>query len=616
MLNRRPIDDWTTPKPASARSSPSRNNSLMMIKKGIVKSGPKIGEEYTLEYPRKTSKEHAIDSSMNIINSKDESISFKNGSCQLDAFLPKASVHMISRSNPAVNENQSSNPASDGFWATMKPQCYGNAVTSAKNHIEYEPRSSNMTDQSKRSNYMEVHSSYGNATNYPISHDMRSVKHIENLGSLGAFHSSQNNPVTVRDRQVMQSHEKRYMDAESKGEAPVTSQYLQYQSQGSQYDIYQSVMQIKAIPSASSLAPVNSKDSISSDRSGKWDHVMNAKDDLIKQKDLVISRQKQTIEQLQFHIGDIEERINQNSYRLSAQRKDDEKSKEKFKEAEGHIAQLKAQLLHISTTKQEEVEKLQKKLGETEYELQKLEKGFKDVGRGQAKQIAELKQKIEERNETDKKLKKSIEVLQSDLKKERLSDTVSRYKEREKNGPITMEEFDEVKWDNERLKGECDRLKKLLVQKHKKMEKLHQESQATLKALEERLGQEENTVNVLRKDIEDKDNTLAELRGSVKQFADKSQDLMRENISLKDLLQEFEKLTSSEVQQAHHQVHKELASCVSEIQYLIDLCSQIAEGQDPNISALLGIKGQAEAPATEDLAILLIHLVLKLQKPS
>ena len=54
-----------------------------------------------------------------------------------------------------------------------------------------------------------------------------------------------------------------------------------------------------------------------------------------------------------------------------------------------------------------------------------------------------------------------------------------------------MEEFDEVKWDNERLKGECDRLKKLLAQKHKKMEKLHQESQATVKALEERLGQEE-----------------------------------------------------------------------------------------------------------------------------
>ena len=137
---------------------------------------------------------------------------------------------------------------------------------------------------------MEIHSSYGNATNYPISHEMRPVKHIENLGSLGAFHSSQNNPVTVRDRQVMQAHEKRYLDVESKGEAPVNSQYLQYQSQGSQYDIYQSVMQIKAIPSASSLAPVNSKDSINSDGSGKWDHVMNAKDDLIKQKDLIISR--------------------------------------------------------------------------------------------------------------------------------------------------------------------------------------------------------------------------------------------------------------------------------------------------------------------------------------
>ena len=54
-----------------------------------------------------------------------------------------------------------------------------------------------------------------------------------------------------------------------------------------------------------------------------------------------------------------------------------------------------------------------------------------------------------------------------------------------------MEEFDEVKWEKERVKADCERLKKLLEQKHKKMKALHEQSQTTVKALEERLAQEE-----------------------------------------------------------------------------------------------------------------------------
>ncbi len=43
----------------------------------------------------------------------------------------------------------------------------------------------------------------------------------------------------------------------------------------------------------------------------------------------------------------------------------------------------------------------------------------------------------------------------------RLSESLEKYKEREKDGPVTLEEYDEVKWENERLKAECERLKKV-----------------------------------------------------------------------------------------------------------------------------------------------------------
>ena len=72
-----------------------------------------------------------------------------------------------------------------------------------------------------------------------------------------------------------------------------------------------------------------------------------------------------------------------------------------------------------------------------------------------------------------------------------MSDNLDRYKAREKDGPVTLEEYDEVKWENERLKAECERIQKVLEQKHRKMKALHQQSQDTVKALEERLSQEE-----------------------------------------------------------------------------------------------------------------------------
>ena len=60
-----------------------------------------------------------------------------------------------------------------------------------------------------------------------------------------------------------------------------------------------------------------------------------------------------------------------------------------------------------------------------------------------------------------------------------------------------MEEFDEVKWDNERIKADCERLKKLIEQKHKKMKTLHEQSQSTVTALEEHIAQEEVSQSIV-----------------------------------------------------------------------------------------------------------------------
>eukprot|EP00112_Aurelia_sp_Birch-Aquarium-sp1_P012010 Seg2521.5_Seg2521.6 transcript_id=Seg2521.5_Seg2521.6/GoldUCD/mRNA.D3Y31 product="Centrosomal protein of 85 kDa" protein_id=Seg2521.5_Seg2521.6/GoldUCD/D3Y31 len=691
MLNRKPYSDWTTPKPATARSSPLLNDQLGLIKKGLIKAG-ETNNKFDMHI---ASKEHAIDSSITTPLSSIEEEQLARRGHQREIPPPRSNVHMLPKSQSQYDQSGTGGTSYDALWATMRSQNAPLSVISSsylKPTADLNNPTYSTANSVKDLSYSDKIRYYTTNTNTRIAqHPLSAQKqrpdmptsNITELGSLEAVRlvHTKSNATSVyqaaSSRQLLQDENGRYIDKRNNAVKMSSNQYLANPKQNSsgtlEYSSNPALMQIHALAGASSLMPVDNKASAKSDGPGKWDHVMNAKDDLIRQKDIIIARQKQTIEQLQQHIRDIEERINQNSFKMIAQRKDEKKHETALKEAECQISQLKAQLQNLANTKQEEIEKLQRKLGATEYELQKLEKGFKDVGSGQAKEIAELKQKIEERGTADQSMKKSLEALQEDLRKERrkaqslqqylqdlptaeehnkslqqikesktekqkleetieslekrlrsmkdevkqrdssleqerasreeagnelkrMSDHLDRYKAREKDGPVTLEEFDEVKWENERLKAECERIQKVLEQKHKKMKALHQQSQDTVKALEERLTQEEDTVNVLRKDVETKDKALEDMKSSVKQISSKNQDLMRDNLTLKEIHQEVDRLTSPEVQQAHFQVHKELSSCVVEIKRLIDICSETAEGRDPNMSALLGIKGHAGSP--------------------
>jgi len=645
MLNRKTIDDWASPKPVTERHSSLKHMSGHPMRKGDSKFDPDLG------------------------------------------------------------------PSSDVFWATIKTQAYdkgvpfgsiSNDLTSnlsqkgREDKIGYRSQTTNAPERSRddtisyRSQFSgKRHNPLDNITDRHLLHglmDDKSLQLNDNLGLKEKDEQQHINQLDVRNGGVSSNYhvlesrrhlhdiDKRIISSRSSGSSLAASSHYsigtkEYSSMES--TSHASLSKISSVPSAMSLTPVTSRESVDSNISGKWDQVINAKDNLIQKKDNIIERQKQTIEQLQSHIIVIEERINQNSLKLAAQSKEEEKSKDKLSSSEHQISLLKAQLQHVNASKQDEIERLQKKLGETEYELQKLEKGCKDVGKEQAREIAELKQKIEERDQLERKLKSSFETVQNTLKDERrkaqnlkqylqdlptaeehtktlqqikeakleksaleeriehlehrlkdskrhirqkdvkleeerqlkesmeneirkLTDQIDRYKEREMLGPISMEEFDEVKWENERVKADCERLQKLMEQKHRKMKTLHEQSQSTVKALEEHLAQEENTVNVLRKELEGREVAINDIKASMKQIQDKNQELMRENLALRDILEELETLTSAEVHDAHNQVQKELACCVSEINFLIDLCSEIAEGKDPNMSALLGIKGNSE----------------------
>ena len=69
------------------------------------------------------------------------------------------------------------------------------------------------------------------------------------------------------------------------------------------------------------------------------------------------------------------------------------------------------------------------------------------------------------------------------------------------------------------------------------------------------------------------------------------QDLLEKNFSLEEHLRELEKQLTGESRKLEQRLTKEMTVCFTELQSLVQVCVERAEGQDPNISVLLGVKG-------------------------
>lgn len=68
---------------------------------------------------------------------------------------------------------------------------------------------------------------------------------------------------------------------------------------------------------------------------------------------------------------------------------------------------------------------------------------------------------------------------------------------------------------------------------------------------------------------------------------------MEQNLIIKEQLKHLEYLTTDETQKLQRQFTQEMGLCFSELQSLIKICMQRAEGQDPNMSMLLGVRGRS-----------------------
>uniref|UniRef100_K1RI83 Coiled-coil domain-containing protein 21 n=1 Tax=Magallana gigas TaxID=29159 RepID=K1RI83_MAGGI len=156
------------------------------------------------------------------------------------------------------------------------------------------------------------------------------------------------------------------------------------------------------------------------------------------------------------------------------------------------------------------------------------------------------------------------------------------------------DQLQRVKLENERLAVDLDKAKKLLETSYRKLRHSEVKGQNEMKQLQERLTHEEESVEALRGDCRMKEETMKKLKRSMKEMESKNQDLMEQILIIREQLKTLEEQMADENQKIQRQFTQELSMCYHELQSLVQVCVQRAEGNDPNMSLLLGVRAPSE----------------------
>lgn len=317
----------------------------------------------------------------------------------------------------------------------------------------------------------------------------------------------------------------------------------------------------------------------------------------LSEKDLTIDKLQKKLGEKEYLLENMEASMKDST---TSSRQALEELQQKCAEQEKTRAELNSKLEQLETEKlklKREKQSLERYLKDvpTVEEHQKLTKTLKDVREecGKLKETISSKDKKLARmnkafgNKDDEARKLAFENTALKENVQRLQVSLNKISN---DGPVSIINFEDLKMENERLQSELDRTNKVLENKHKKMKALHYQTQKEQNSLQERLGQEEDMVNALRKELIEKENVLEEMKKALKEIAAHNQDLLEENLNLQSSCTELTKLSSKEKSDAQRKLWKELSDCTSELKAVIQVCQERKEGKDPDMSVLLGLR--------------------------
>ncbi|KAM6043627.1 centrosomal protein of 85 kDa isoform 5-T6 [Theristicus caerulescens] len=415
----------------------------------------------------------------------------------------------------------------------------------------------------------------------------------------------------------------------------------------------------------------------------QWINMLNSNENLLKEKELLIDRQRQHISQLEQKVRESELQVHSallgcpapygDVYMLRMQVVGCSRASELQREN----TFLRAQFAEKTESLSKEKIELERKLAAAEVDAKLIRESLKETMqkhaeelkkqeervKGRDKHINNLKKKCQKESEQSRERQQRIETLEryladlptledhqkqsqklkeSELKSTAMQETVlaletelgdlraafreqemqletQKHKEMEllstvrslqdkmqqcvknaERGP-PAEDGERQKTENDSLKKECDCLRKIVDKQQKKMEQLSLQ----VKNLEEQVAQEEGTSQALKEEAMRRENALQQLRTAVKELSVQNQDLIEKNLTLQERLRQAELTTQplpAETARLAQELHSELASCLQDLQSVYSIVTQRAQGKDPNLSLLLGIRSvQYSAKEKDDL---------------
>ncbi|XP_008835034.1 centrosomal protein of 85 kDa isoform X2 [Nannospalax galili] len=383
----------------------------------------------------------------------------------------------------------------------------------------------------------------------------------------------------------------------------------------------------------------------------QWISILNSNEHLLKEKELLIDKQRKHISQLEQKVRESELQVH--SALLGCPAPFGDVCLLRLQELQRENTFLRTQFVQKTEALSKEKMELEKKLSSSEVEMQLIreslkvtlqkhsEEGKKQEERvkGRDKHINNLKKKCQKESEQNREKQQRIETLErylADLptledhqkQSQQLKDAESKSTElqervteletlleetqaacREKEVHLESlrqreaefsarhslqdkQSVEEASGEGPRVEMEArqkeyDSLRKIVEKQQLKMEQLHSQVQS----LKQEVTQEEGISQALREEAQRRETALQQLRTAVKELSVQNQDLIEKNLTLQEHLRQAQpgSPSSPDIAQLAFELHQELASCLQDLQAVCSIVTQRAQGHDPNLSLLLGI---------------------------
>uniref|UniRef100_A0A8C9H7H1 Centrosomal protein 85 n=1 Tax=Piliocolobus tephrosceles TaxID=591936 RepID=A0A8C9H7H1_9PRIM len=325
----------------------------------------------------------------------------------------------------------------------------------------------------------------------------------------------------------------------------------------------------------------------------QWISILNSNEHLLKEKELLIDKQRKHISQLEQKVRESELQVHSALLGRPAPFGDVCLLRLQVKGRDKHINNLKKKCQKESEQnreKQQRIETLERYLADlpTLEDHQKQSQQLKD-SELKSTELQEKVTELESLLEETQAICRDKETQLESLKQREAEFSSAGHSLQDKQSvEETSGEGPEVEMES--WQKQYDLLQKIVEKQQQKMDQLRSQVQS----LEQEVAQEEGTSQALREEAQRRDSALQQLRTAVKELSVQNQDLIEKNLTLQEHLRQAQPGSppSPDTAQLALELHQELASCLQDLQAVCSIVTQRAQGHDPNLSLLLGIHSQ------------------------